>query len=154
MYFRCQKLGLLSCLTRCCLTLCRASRGTCEFVSGSTILLKISLLSRRFSKMNTYKSGTTIILVANVLSVVAWQHNITRFTQNSTCLITLAMLSKDGGEQQQPPSALRLTIIIGMQGVLIGEHYMYQWQLFQRVSRGNSLILSWCAILLRRTFPY
>ena len=33
------------------------------------------------------------------------------------------MLSKDGRQQQQPHSALRLTIIIGMQGVLIGEHY-------------------------------
>ena len=39
-------------------------------------------------------------------------------------LITLAMLSKDGRQQQQPHSALRLTTIIGMQYVLIGEHYI------------------------------
>ena len=46
-----------------------------------------------------------------VLSVVGWQHNITRLTQNSTCLITLAMLSKDGHQQQQSHSALMLKII-------------------------------------------
>ena len=31
-------------------------------------------------KITTYKNGTKIILVANVLSVVGWPHNITRFT--------------------------------------------------------------------------
>ena len=51
--------------------------------------------------------------------------NVLTVSIETVSTITLAMQSKDGRrqQQQQPHSDLRLTIFIGMQDVLIGEHY-------------------------------